>query len=91
MIHVKILGHKKPQRYALLRAVLAAQIELLPEQPGLEVDIKEVKESPEIQKYTEVIVYPSLVVNDKLVCVGRFPRKEEVAGWLRQAIVYNSE
>jgi hypothetical protein len=88
-LHVKILGHKRPQRYAMTRAVLAAQGELVKEHPGLEVDISEIKDSQEIQKFTPVFVYPSLMVNDKLVCVGRFPRKEEVAGWLRLAIENN--
>jgi predicted metal-dependent peptidase len=86
MVHVKILGNKKPQRYALQRAVLAAHRELLQEHPGLEVDITEVKDAQEIQKFTPVFVYPSLMVNEELVCIGRYPRKEEVAGWLRQAM-----
>jgi hypothetical protein len=29
-----------------------------------------------------VLILPSLVINDHLVCTGRFPRKEEVADWL---------
>jgi hypothetical protein len=91
MIHVKILSIKTPQRYSVWRAVVAAQGELLHEHPVLEVEITEVKDSQEILKYTDVIYYPSLMVNDKLVCVGRFPRKEEVAGWLRLAIVETSE
>jgi hypothetical protein len=89
MLHVKILASKRPQRYAVLRAVLAAQGELLQEHPSLEVDITEVKDSQEIQKYTPVFVYPSLMVNEDLVCIGRFPRREEVVGWLRQAMKKN--
>ena len=86
MVDVKILGLKKPQRYAVQRAVLAAQNELNQEFPDLEVRITEVKTSMEVQQYTAVTVYPSLVVNEGLVCVGRFPRKEEVIRWLGEAL-----
>ncbi|MCX6036735.1 MAG: thioredoxin family protein [Chloroflexi bacterium] len=85
-IGVKILGYKTPQRYAVRRAVLAAWNELLREHPGLELDILELKELLEIQRYTQVFVYPSLVVNEQLVCVGRFPKKEEIISWLCQAL-----
>lgn len=85
MIHVKILGHKTPQRYAIRRAVVAAQSELLREHPGLEVEIIEINDSREILQYTSVIGFPSLMVNGKLVCTGRYPRKDEVASWLLNA------
>jgi hypothetical protein len=90
MIHVKILSIKTPQRFSVWRAVVAAQQELLHEHPDLEVEITEVKDLPEILKYTAVISYPSLMVNEKLVCVRRFPRKAEVACWLRLAMENNS-
>jgi hypothetical protein len=82
MIHVKILGHKTPQRYAIRRVVVAAQSELLREHPGLEVEIMEIKDSQEILRFTPVIGFPSLMVNGILVCTGRYPRKDEVVGWL---------
>ena len=85
-ISVKILGTKSPQRYAVRRAVLAAWNELLREHPGLELDILELKELLEIQRYTQVFVYPSLVVNEQLVCVGRFPSKDEILSWFQQAL-----
>jgi hypothetical protein len=85
-IRVKILGHKTPQRYAVRRAVLAAQTFLSQEFPDLLVEIDEVWESSEIEKVTAVIVYPSLVVNDRLVCVGRFPKKDDILAWFHQAL-----
>jgi hypothetical protein len=85
MIHVKILSIKTPQRYSVWRAVVAAQRELLQEYPDLELEITAVKDLQEILKYTAVIYFPSLMVNDKLVSAGRFPRKNEVTGWLREA------
>jgi hypothetical protein len=85
-IGVKILGSKTPQRYSVRRAVLAAQAGLCVEAPDLLIEISEVKDLAEIAKFTPVLIYPSLVVNDRLVCVGRFPSKEEVLVWFQQAL-----
>jgi hypothetical protein len=85
-IGVKILSHKTPQRYAVRRVVLAAQTVLSQEYPDLLVEIDEVRERSEVEKVTPVIIYPSLVVNSRLVCVGRFPKKDEILVWLRQAL-----
>jgi hypothetical protein len=85
-IRVKILGTKTPQRYAVRRAVLAAQVALGMEYPDLLVDITEVRDLAEIEKVTPVFIYPSLVVNDQLVCVGRYPKKEEILGWFQRAV-----
>lgn len=82
MIHVKILSYKSPQRYAVNRTVQAAWNELCKKQPGLALDITEVKTLDEMLAYTQVVILPSLVVNGKLVCVGRFPKKAEVLQWL---------
>jgi hypothetical protein len=65
--------------------VLAAWNEFVCKHSGLELDIMELKDLQEIQRYTQVFVYPSLVVNEQLVCVGRFPHKDEVIGWLQEA------
>jgi len=85
-IGVKILSYKTPQRYAVRRAVLAAQTVLSQEYPDVLVEIAEVRERSEIEKITLVILYPSLVVNDRLVCVGRFPKKDEILVWFQQAL-----
>ena len=83
LITVKILSYKSPQRYAVKQTLKAAQYELRKHLPGLEIVIEEVKELAEIEEYTPVIILPSLVVNDKLVCIGRFPKKDEVVEWLQ--------
>ncbi len=85
-IGVKILGSKTPQRYAVRRAVLAAQAALSLEKSDLLIEISEVKDLSEIARYTPVLIYPGLVVNDRLVCVGRFPSKDEVLAWFQQAL-----
>jgi len=86
MINVKILSYKSPQRYAVKRTIIAAQNVLYKEYPNLEVNVTEVKELSEIEKVTQVLILPSLVVNEKLVCVGRFPKKDEIVGWLQEAV-----
>jgi hypothetical protein len=65
---------------------MAAQNMLKKTYPDLKIEITEVKELSEIEKYTAVVILPSLVMNEKLVCVGRFPSRDEVLGWLRSAL-----
>jgi len=86
MIDVKILSYKSPQRYAVKRTLIAAQDELQEQHPGIEIALTEVKEVSNMLEYTDVLILPSLVVNEKLVCVGRFPKKDEIIRWLQDAI-----
>ena len=85
-INLKILAYKSPQRYAVRKAVIAACEELHRQFPYLQVKVEEVKKIEEIEAYTPVTIYPSLIVNGRLVCVGRFPRKQEIIGWLQQVL-----
>lgn len=86
MVNVKILSYKSPQRYAVKRTLIAAQSELQKTYPGFDIAVEEIKELSEMEKYTPVVILPGLVVNERLVCVGRFPKKDEVIGWLQDAI-----
>lgn len=87
MIHVKILSYKSPQRFAVKRTLLAAKKELCKLHPEVELAISEVVSLPDIEEYTATVIFPSLVVNEKLVCVGRFPKKNEVIAWLEETFV----
>jgi len=86
-IRVKILSYRTPQRYAVRRTVQSAFQTIQQDYPEIELKIIDVTEVEEILKITPVFIYASLVVEDKLVCVGRFPKKEEVIGWLEAAIL----
>lgn len=86
MIDLKILGYHSAQRYAVRQTVVAVQRALQDEYPGLKIVITELKDWAHIEQYTPVLSAPSLVVNDKLVCVGRFPSKQELLGWIKSAI-----
>jgi hypothetical protein len=37
-------------------------------------------------EYTSVIAFPSLMIGEKLVCVGRFPSRDEILEWLENEI-----
>ena len=87
MLSVKILSIQYPERYAVRRLVTVAQQELLAQYPQLrEIEVTELSEPGQINRYAQVLVLPSLVIEERLVCSGRFPSKEEVAGWLREAV-----
>jgi hypothetical protein len=86
MINVKILSYKSPQRYAVNRTLQSARNELRRLHPDFETAIIELKTIEEMAQYTPVVILPSLVVNEKPVCVGRFPKKEEVIRWLQEAM-----
>lgn len=86
VLNVKILSLQYPERYVVRRLVTAAQQELLLKYPHLELEIAEVTDPGEIGKYAYVLVLPTLVINEKVVCSGRFPAKEEVTDWLLEAV-----
>jgi hypothetical protein len=85
LLNVKILSLQYPERYVVRRLVTAAQQDLLSRSLDLELDILEVTDPGEIGKYAFVLILPTLVINEKVVCSGRFPAREEVTGWLREA------
>lgn len=86
MIELKILSYHSAQRYAVRQSVVAAQRIVNVEHPDLKISIAELKDWLHIEEYTPVLSAPSLVVNEKLVCVGRIPTREEVLGWMRRAL-----
>ena len=68
------------------RTLQSAWNDLVKERPDLSLEIVEVREVAEILKYTPVFAFASLMINEKLVCIGRCPRRDEVVTWLRAAI-----
>ncbi len=88
MLDIKILGYRTDQTFAIRRIVGVALDELRKERPGIESAVSNVKETQDILQYTQVLMAPGLVVNGKLVylCFGRIPKKEQVLGWLREAL-----
>ncbi len=83
LLKVKILSYKSPQRYAVRRTLSAALTEVHKIYPNIELEITEIKDISEMLKYTQVLILPSLMIEERLVCVGRFPKKQEVIKWLQ--------
>jgi hypothetical protein len=85
-IPVKILGYKQSQRYPIARVLTQAQAVFEKQHPEVRLDVQEVPTAEEMLRFTPVIAFPSLMIGEKLVCVGRFPGKEEILGWLDSEI-----
>lgn len=85
-IPVKILGYKKSQRYSIQRVLTQAQAAFEKAHPEFQLEVQEVTTAQEMLRYTPVIAFPSLMIGEKLVCVGWFPAKDEVLAWLESEI-----
>ena len=85
MLIVKILSLGAPERYAVRRMVTAVHQELQSSNPELQMTITEINDAGQIGQYASVLVMPTLVINEKVVCSGRFPTKEEIVSWLHAA------
>ena len=83
---VKILGTKTSMRYSVASLIAMAETVLRAEYPDLEVEVQVLKTEEEIFKYTKVLIAPGLVINEKLVYDLWIPSKEQVLGWMREAI-----
>jgi len=86
VINVKILSLGDPERYAVRRMVVSALQEIQIKKPDLELKISEVNQAVEIGKYAQVLVLPTLVINENVVCSGRYPSRNEVIQWLNAAV-----
>jgi Thioredoxin domain len=86
VINVKILSLGDPERYAIRRIVTAVHQELQTRYPQVQMTISEVNDAGQIGRYAAFLVMPTLVINEKVVCSGRFPTREEIGGWLDEAI-----
>jgi hypothetical protein len=86
ILNIKICGYRSPQRYAVERTVQTALAILHEKYPEVKDEISAINDLQGILHYTQVLIYPALVINENLVCVGRFPKKEEVIRWLEKAL-----
>ena len=63
---------------------LEARVRSAVEKLGADAQIEKITAFPEILEYG-ILATPGLVVNGKVVCVGRVPAEAEVASWLMEA------
>jgi hypothetical protein len=91
VLKIKICSIQYPERYVLRRMVMAAQQELLPHFPELELEISELSDPAQIGKYAFVLVLPTLVIEEQVACSGRFPGKDEIKAWLKAAALIDAQ
>ena len=90
MLSIKILGPGCYNCYAVEQMAAAGLEALLEQRPDLEATLQHIEDPLEYQKYP-ILFTPGLVVNEKLVCAGRIPSKEEVINWRRAALNSQTE
>ena len=85
MLNIKILGSGCYNCHLLERITLITLEDLRTEGLAVDTTITRVKHLSEMEPYA-IRLTPGLVINEKLVCAGRVPSKEELSNWLRAAI-----
>lgn len=90
MLNIKILGTGCARCYALEQAARGALQQLLQETPDLPATLEHIRDILAIEQYP-VLLTPALVVNEKVVCAGRLPKREEILAWYRQALSGNGQ
>jgi hypothetical protein len=86
VLTIKILSLGTPERYAIRRMVTAILQEFQSNNPHLGMTICEVSDADQIGRYASVLVMPTLVINEKVVCSGRYPTRAEVVNWFHEAL-----
>lgn len=76
-MNVKVLGSGCPNCKRLEQVTREAMREL-----GLDDQVEKVTNFADIVKYP-ILATPALVIDEKVVCFGRVPSKDEVKGWLK--------
>jgi small redox-active disulfide protein 2 len=85
VLKIKVLGPGCYNCYALEGAVAEALEILMEEEKSIQATLQHIDDPMEISQYP-LLFTPGLVVNEKLVCAGRVPKKEEIIEWLRSGL-----
>lgn len=77
---IRVLGQGCPTCHRLTEEVMASLTEL-----NLEADLEHVTDVNEIADYG-VVGTPALIINKKVKCVGKVPRRSRIKAWLEDEI-----
>jgi hypothetical protein len=86
VLNIKILSIQYPERYVVRRMVTLVHDELSVKHPGIKLEITEISDAALICQYAQYIFQPTLIINEKVVCSGRFPAKDEISLWMQEAL-----
>jgi small redox-active disulfide protein 2 len=78
-MEIKVLGTGCAKCMQLEKTVKEAVKEL-----GIDVKIEEVKDIKKIMQYP-ILTTPGLVIDEKVVCSGKIPSKDEVKKYIKEA------
>lgn len=78
-MEIKVLGKGCPKCERLEKLAHEAAAEL-----GIEASFVHVRDMDAILAY-DIVSTPALVIDEQVVCSGRLPSKQEIAGWLAEA------
>jgi hypothetical protein len=71
MIEIKPLSCRSSQRFTIQRSVAPAKHDLIGNNPEVKNTIPGMMEGTNIEWNIEILAAPCLMVNEKLMCVGR--------------------
>jgi small redox-active disulfide protein 2 len=80
LMEIKVLGTGCAKCMQLEKTVKEAVKEL-----GIDAKIEEVKDIKKIMQYP-ILTTPGLVIDEKVVCSGKIPSKDEVKKYIREAV-----
>lgn len=84
LLEIKILGPGCPKCKVLKRHTLKAVEDLVKESPDITATVATVTDLAEILRY-EVLGTPALVINERVVLVGKVPHGHEILDLLKAA------
>jgi small redox-active disulfide protein 2 len=85
MLSIKVLGSGCARCNQLEQHAEEALAEVVAGQPDVSATLEKVTDVAQFVHYG-VLATPGLVVNEKLVSSGQVPTRDEIKGWLREAL-----